>query len=117
MRRPAQGTIRRWLTPIFLAIVSLIAAFALWFAVTETDSPTRAAVFGAGIEVKALNVPAGLAVSSIRAPVVSLRVRADDDTLSKLTASDFRAEVDLIQPPPDQRRPGRHPARGRRQEG
>ena len=95
MRRPAQGTIRRWLTPIFLAIVSLIAAFALWFAVTETDSPTRATVFGAGIEVKALNVPAGLAVSSIRAPVVSLRVRADDDTLSKLTASDFRAEVDL----------------------
>ena len=95
MRRPAQGTIRRWITPIFLALLSLISAFALWLAVTETDNPTRAAVFGAGIEVKAVNVPAGLAVASIRAPVVSLRVRADDNTLSKLTAADFRAEVDL----------------------
>jgi YbbR domain-containing protein len=95
VRRPAQGTIRRWITPIFLAIVSLIAAFALWFAVTESDNPTRAAVFGAGIEVRAVNVPAGLAVASIRAPVVSLRVRASDDTLSRLTATDFRAEVDL----------------------
>lgn len=94
-RRPVPGPIRRFVTPIFLAVVSLIAAFALWFAVTESDNPTRAAVFGAGIEVRAVNVPAGLAVASIRAPVVSLRVRADDDTLSRLTAADFRAEVDL----------------------
>lgn len=95
MRRPAQGTIRRLVTPFFLALVSLITAVALWFAVTESDNPTRATVFGAGIEVRAVNVPAGLAVASIRAPVVSLRVRADDDTLSKITAADFRAEVDL----------------------
>src|SRR5687767_15812466 len=95
MRRPTRGSVRRAITPVFLAAVSLVAAFALWFAVTESDNPTRAAVFGAGIEVRAVNVPAGLAVASIRAPVVSLRVRADDNTLSKLTAADFRAEVDL----------------------
>ena len=96
MQRPARaGGSRRLITPVFLGVVSLIAAFALWIAVTETDSPTRAAVFGAGIEVRAVNVPAGLAVSSIRAPVVSLRVRASNDVLGRLTASDFRAEVDL----------------------
>jgi YbbR domain-containing protein len=94
VRRP-QSTFRRYATPVFLAIVSLLAAFALWFAVTESDNPSRTAVFGAGIEVKAVNVPAGLAVSSIRAPVVSLRVRASDNTLGELTASDFSAEVDL----------------------
>jgi YbbR domain-containing protein len=95
VRRPVQGSIRRWVTPIFLAIVSFVAAFVLWLAVTETDNPTRAALFGAGIEVRAVNVPAGFAVSTIQAQVVSIRVRADDDTLSKLTASDFRAEIDL----------------------
>ena len=73
MRRPAQGSIRRLVTPVFLAVVSLIAAIALWFAVTESDNPTRATVFGAGIEVNAVNVPAGLAVSSIRAPVADSR--------------------------------------------
>jgi YbbR domain-containing protein len=95
MRRPNRGSLRRAITPVFLAIISLVAAFALWIAVTQSDNPSRPAVFGAGIEVRAVNVPAGLAVASIRAPVVSLRVRASDDTLSELTTADFRAEVDL----------------------
>jgi len=39
--------------------------------------------------------PGGQAVASIRSPVVSLRISASESVLSKLSTSDFRAEVDL----------------------
>lgn len=87
--------LRSTLTPIFLAFVSLVIAVVLWVAVSEADNPGKEAVFSGGIEVHAVNVPAGQAVSNIRQPVVSLKVSASDSTLSKLTTADFRAEVDL----------------------
>ena len=96
---------RRAATPIALALLSLLAALVLWIAVTGAENPTRVAVFSGAIEVKAVNVPEGLAVASIREPVVSLRVSADEDAFDRLTAADFEAEVDLSgvrQPSSDQ---------------
>ena len=69
----------RTVTPIALAIVSLLAAVALWVAVTDAENPRESRVFGAAIEVEAVNVPDGLAVASISQSAVSLRVSATDD--------------------------------------
>jgi YbbR domain-containing protein len=95
MRRPEVAQWRRGATPIALALVSFLAAFVLWVAVTDAENPNRVAVFSGGIEVKAVNVPEGLAVASIRQPTVSVRVSANEDAFSKLTVGDFVAEVDL----------------------
>jgi YbbR domain-containing protein len=86
---------RRTATPVGLALLSLVAAIALWIAVTDAENPNRIAVFSGGIEVRPVNVPDGLAVASIREPIVSLRIAADEDTFRRLTTSNFRAEVDL----------------------
>jgi YbbR domain-containing protein len=86
---------RRIATPLALALVSLLAAVAMWIAVTEAENPNEVRVFGGSIEVQAVNVPDGRAVASIRDPVVSLTVSAPADVLEELSAADFRAEVDL----------------------
>ncbi len=86
---------RRIATPLALAVVSLAAAVALWVVVTEAENPNKVEVFSGSIEVRAVNVPDGLAVASIRDPVVNLRISAPEDTLRRLTAADFRAEVDM----------------------
>ena len=82
-------------TPIALAVVSLVAALILWIVVTEAETPRRQSEFGGFIEVKAVNVPEGLAVAGISPPAVKIRINTDDDTLQQLTTADFRAEVDL----------------------
>jgi YbbR domain-containing protein len=86
---------RRVATPIALALLSLFAAVTIWIAVTDAENPNRVAVFGGAIEVRAVNVPDGLAVASIREPSVSIRVNATEDAFEELTTEDFRAEVDL----------------------
>jgi YbbR domain-containing protein len=86
---------RRIATPLALALVSLIAAVALWVVVTDAENPNEVAVFRGSIEVRAVNIPEGRAVFSIKEPVVNLRVSAPDDELARLTVDDFRAEVDL----------------------
>ncbi len=86
---------RRIATPIALGMVSLAVALALWIAVTEAENPNTITVFSGSIEVEAVNVPDGLAVASIRDPVVSVRISAPESTVRRLTAADFRAEVDL----------------------
>jgi YbbR domain-containing protein len=86
---------RRIATPFALALLSLIAAIVLWVAVTDAENPNKVAVFSGSIEVKPVNVPDGRAVASIRDPVVNLRISAPENTLKRLTAADFRAEVDL----------------------
>ena len=89
------GRWRSFATPVALALISLGAATALWVAVTESQNPNRVTYFNGAIELKAVNVPDGLAVASIREPNVTMRVSAPESTLKKLTAADFAAEVDL----------------------
>src|SRR5690242_21688374 len=94
VNRPS-GRWRGFVTPIALALISLLAATALWVAVTQAQNPNREAFFNGAIEIKAVNVPDGLAVASIRESSVTVRVSAPDSTIKKLTTADFAAEVDL----------------------
>ena len=86
---------RRVFTPIALALVSLVAAFALWVVVTQAENPNRIGFFAGAIEVQPINVPDGLAVASIYEPAVSIRISAPSNTFDKLTGADFQAFVDL----------------------
>ncbi len=95
MQRPAIPRWRLTVTPVALAIVSLIAALILWIIVTEAETPRRQLEFGASIEVKPVNVPDGLAVARITPPAVRIRISTDDETLERLSTADFRVEVDL----------------------
>ncbi len=83
------------MTPIALAIVSLIAAVALWVAVTETENPTTDQELPFSIPLEPVGVPDGLAVYSMSPDAVVVTARATDDVLAKLTASNFRATVNM----------------------
>jgi len=83
------------MTPIALAIVSLIAAVAIWIAVTENENPTTDKELPFTIPVEPVGVPDGLAVYSMSPDAVSVTARATDGTLEKLTASNFRATVNM----------------------
>jgi len=87
--------IRQALTPIALAIVSLIAAVALWAAVTDSENPTTDEELPFTIPVVPVGVADGLAVYSMSPESVVVTVRATDEAFEKLTASNFRATVSL----------------------
>jgi YbbR domain-containing protein len=89
------GRWRLLITPLALGLTSLLAALALWVAVTEAQNPSRDGFFNGAIEIKAVNVPDGLAVASIREHNVTLKISAPENTFKKLTTADFAAEVDL----------------------
>jgi YbbR domain-containing protein len=86
---------RRTGTPIALALVSLIAATALWVAVTDTENPRNAYDYGGGLVVNAINVPPGLAIAGMSDNVVFVRVSATEEVFSELTTADFEAEVNM----------------------
>jgi YbbR domain-containing protein len=86
---------RRTGTPIALALVSLIAATALWVAVTDTENPRNAYDYGGGLVVNAINVPPGLAIAGMSDNVVFVRVSATEQAFSELTTADFVAEVNM----------------------
>jgi YbbR domain-containing protein len=75
--------------------VSLIAALALWVAVTDAENPRETRDFGAAIPVEAVNVADGLAVRNITPSGVRIRVSATDDDFAKLTTANFAVEVDM----------------------
>ena len=78
-----------------LAIVSLIAAVAIWVAVTDTENPTTDEELPFTIPVVPIGVPDGLAVYSMSPESVVVTVRATEETFEKLTASNFRATVNM----------------------
>jgi len=86
---------RRTGTPIALALVSLIAATALWVAVTDTENPRNAYDYGGGLVVNAINVPPGLAIAGMSDNVVFVRVSATEQAFSELTTANFVAEVNM----------------------
>ncbi len=86
---------RRTATPIALALVSLLAAIALWVAVTDAENPRNAYEYGGGLIVNAVNVPQGLAIAGLSENVVFIRVRATEEAFSELTTADFVAEVNM----------------------
>ncbi|HEU0074240.1 MAG TPA: CdaR family protein [Dehalococcoidia bacterium] len=86
---------RRTVTPIALALVSLLAAVALWVAVTDSERPLNSYDFGGGLIVNAINVPQGLAIAGMSDTVVFVRVRASEEAFSELSTADFVAEVNM----------------------
>ncbi len=88
----AGAVARHWL----LAIGSLVAAFALWFAVEDVENPRVAATVPVETEeavpVEVVNVPAGLIVGEVGAVRVVVEARAGD--VDELRAGDFSATVD-----------------------
>ena len=86
---------RRIVTPVALAFVSLFAAVALWVAVTDAENPEETFDFSGGLIVRAVNVPQGLAVGSVKEDIVFVRVRATEDVFTELTTDDFVAEVNM----------------------
>ncbi|OAI39940.1 hypothetical protein AYO38_01190 [bacterium SCGC AG-212-C10] len=80
-----------------LACLSLIAAFGVWFLVQDVENPrTRAIVPGEGqpfVPVEALNVPNAYLVQDL--PMVQVDVEAREGDIERLSASDFRATVDV----------------------
>ena len=86
---------RRTATPIALALVSLLAAIALWVAVTDAENPRNAYEYGGGLIVNTVNVPQGLAIAGLSENVVFIRVRATEEAFSELTTADFVAEVNM----------------------
>jgi YbbR domain-containing protein len=83
------------MTPVALAIVSLIAAVAIWVAVTENENPTKDQELPFSIPIEAVGVPDGLAVYSMAPDAVVVTARGTDETLEKLTAANFRATVNM----------------------
>jgi YbbR domain-containing protein len=86
---------RQAITPIALAFVSLFAAVAIWVAVTNEENPTTDREFPVTIPIEPVGVPDGLAVLSMTTDAVIVHVRTTDETFEDLTASDFRARVDM----------------------
>jgi YbbR domain-containing protein len=95
MQLPVPPPGRRVATPLALAIVSLVAATALWVAVTDAENPAEVRQFNAAIPIEPINVPQGLAVASLSQQAVSIHVSSSEDTFKELTTANFVARIDL----------------------
>ena len=86
------AVVRNWL----LAIFSLVAAFAIWFLVTDVENPrveaTVPAEDQAPIPVEVVNVASGFIVGEVTPIRVFVEAREED--LDDLRAADFSAVVD-----------------------
>jgi YbbR domain-containing protein len=78
-----------------LGILSLALATAVWFFVVDVENQTRTDFFPGVMPVEAVNVPQGLAVSSLSQPQVRVRISADKDIWTDISVNDFKATIDL----------------------
>jgi YbbR domain-containing protein len=78
-----------------LAVLSVALAFGIWLFIVDTEHPTRTGILPVAIPVEAVNMPEGLTLGGPLGDV-TLRIEADEDLWDKLTASDFRATVNLL---------------------
>jgi len=78
-----------------LGVLSLALAVAVWFFVVDVENQTRTDFFPGVMPVEAVNVPQGLAVSSLSQPQVRVRISADKDIWNDISVNDFKATVDL----------------------
>lgn len=79
-----------------LAVVSLVAAFGIWFVVEDVENPRKEGTVPAGqqaIPIEVLNRAEGYIVDDL--PQVKLRVEAREADLPNLRPGDFRATVDV----------------------
>ena len=92
--------LRRYLLHnLVLKITSLLLAVGLWLAVAS--SPPSEVVLNTAIIFR--NMPADLEISSENIPSVQVRVRGPERIVSRLQATDIRAELDLTGMKPGER--------------
>ncbi|HLC28816.1 MAG TPA: CdaR family protein [Dehalococcoidia bacterium] len=89
--RPAVRSIRE---NSGLAVLSVVLAFGLWIFVTEAENPEQTRRLPIDIPVRAVNVPADVAVAD-QLEDVRVQVRVEENVVESLTKEDFQATVDL----------------------
>jgi YbbR domain-containing protein len=78
-----------------IGLVSLVLALSLWVYVTDRENPERTGWVAGAVPIEVVNAPADKAVYPPLDESVTVRVRASESVLERLTAEDFRATVDL----------------------
>jgi YbbR domain-containing protein len=78
-----------------LAVLSVALAFGVWMFITDTGHPTRTGVLPFDVPLVAVNMPEGLTLGGPLG-AVALRIEAPEDVWEQLTASDFKATVNLL---------------------
>ena len=78
-----------------LAVLSVALAFGVWLFIVDTEHPTRTGILPVDIAVEPVNMPEGLTLGGPLGDV-TLRIEVNEDLWDKLTASDFRATVNLL---------------------
>ncbi len=78
-----------------IGVLSVALSVSLWVFVTERENPERTARVPGTVPIEVVNVPPGQALFSISDRSVTVRARAPESVLERLTADDFRAKVDL----------------------
>lgn len=80
---------------LMLGVLSLGLAVAIWFVVVDSQNTPRTDFFPGLINVEAVNVPQGEAVSRLSPSSVKFSITADEDVWQSLSANNFEASVDL----------------------
>ena len=78
-----------------IALLSLLLAISLWVFVTDRENPDRSGPVPGTVPIERANVPPDEAICSISEESVTVRARAPESVLERLTAADFRATIDL----------------------
>jgi YbbR domain-containing protein len=78
-----------------LAVLSVALAFGIWMFITDTGHPARTGVLPFNVPLVPVNMPEGLTLGSPLG-AAALRIEASEDQWNQLTASDFKATVNLL---------------------
>ena len=78
-----------------LAVLSVALAFGVWMFITDTEHPARTGVLPFNVPLVPVNMPEGLTLGGPLG-AVALRIEAGEDQWDQLTASDFKATVNLL---------------------
>lgn len=91
VRRAAMSVRSNW----GIGVLALVLATSLWVFVTDHENPESTGRVSGSVPIEIANVPQGQALLSISADSVTVRARASESVLDRLTAEDFQATVDL----------------------
>ncbi len=79
-----------------VGLLALVLAVSLWVFVTERENPERTGGVPSSVPIEVVNVPQDLAICSLSEESVTVRARASESVLDRLTSADFHATIDLV---------------------
>lgn len=94
-RAVAMAAVRSIRSNFGLAVLSVALAFGVWMFITDTGHPTRTGVLPFNVPLVPVNMPEGLTLGGTLGDA-ALRIEANEDLWEQLTASDFKATVNLL---------------------